>query len=58
MSKNRAVPDAWDDDDWEVQADRADKEPSQSQSAPEKPMTKAERIAKHKEEQRMIWESA
>lgn len=58
MSKHRAVPDAWDDDDWEAQADRADKEPSPPQSAPEKPMTKAERNAKHKEEQRMIWESA
>ncbi|KAK1832801.1 hypothetical protein QBC39DRAFT_403553 [Podospora conica] len=58
MSKSKTTPDAWDDDDWEAQADRAEKEPSHPQSAPEQPMTKAERIAKHKEEQRMIWESA
>ena len=57
MSK-KPIPDAWDDDDWEAQADRADKEPSPPEPTPEQPMTKAERIAKHKEEQRRIWESA
>ncbi|KAK0660489.1 hypothetical protein QBC41DRAFT_236522 [Cercophora samala] len=63
MSKNRTpLPDAW-DDDWEAQADRLAKssptnnEPEQQQPPPP-PLSKAERRAKHLEEQRRLWESA
>lgn len=60
MPKNNKVPDAW-DDDWEALADRAEKEePEASASAAEvqAPLSKAERIRKHQEEQRKLWESA
>ncbi|KAM6539351.1 hypothetical protein FALCPG4_001159 [Fusarium falciforme] len=56
MSKNKApVPDAW-EDDWEAQADKAVNEPEQS--APQAPLTKAERLAQHAEQNRKLWESA
>lgn len=48
---------AWDDDDWETQADRALQEDVEGNSAQE-PTTKAERLAKHREMQRKIWEAA
>ncbi|KAI1400317.1 hypothetical protein F4819DRAFT_378954 [Hypoxylon fuscum] len=59
------VPDAWEDDDWEVQADKAD-EPelqqpqsqSQSQPQPQPTLSKAERMAQHAESNRKLWESA
>jgi hypothetical protein len=56
MGKDR-IPDAWDDDDWEQHADRAAKE---DPPKPEPPvfLTRAERLAKHAEEQRKLWESA
>ncbi|KAK3341110.1 hypothetical protein B0T25DRAFT_330808 [Lasiosphaeria hispida] len=58
MPKNNQVPDAW-DDDWEAQADGPAKEPAAQQPAPQDvPMTRAERLAKHAEEQRKLWESA
>ncbi|KAK4195660.1 hypothetical protein QBC40DRAFT_18355 [Triangularia verruculosa] len=59
MSDNRnKVPDAWDDDDWESQADRLAKtEPPQPEPS-SAPLTKAERRARHAEEQRRLWESA
>lgn len=56
MSKNKApVPDAW-EDDWEAQADKVVNEPEQS--APQAPLTKAERLAQHAEQNRKLWESA
>jgi len=57
MPKDK-VPDAW-DDDWEAQADRAESEPA-PEPEPQAPvsMTRAERLAKHAEEQRKLWESA
>ncbi|RMJ10297.1 hypothetical protein CDV36_010083 [Fusarium kuroshium] len=56
MSKNKApVPDAW-EDDWEAQADKALNEPEQSAS--QAPLTKAERLAQHAEQNRKLWESA
>ncbi|KAL2199351.1 hypothetical protein P885DRAFT_75770 [Corynascus similis CBS 632.67] len=58
MGKGNRIPDAWDDDDWEVQADRAAKEPSPPKAEPQAPMTRAERLAKHAEEQRKLWQSA
>ncbi|KAG6007846.1 hypothetical protein E4U21_005432 [Claviceps maximensis] len=62
--KKSAIPDAW-DDDWESQADSTGKEenggtgrgaeaPLQSASS----LTKAERIMKHTEANRKMWESA
>ncbi|KAK0631888.1 hypothetical protein B0T14DRAFT_490348 [Immersiella caudata] len=56
MGKDK-IPDAWEDDDWEAQADRAENEPEPEPPAPA-PMTRAERLAKHAEEQRKLWESA
>jgi hypothetical protein len=62
MGKGHKVPDAWDDDDWEVQADIAAKQdqdrPKDREEEPQVPMTRAERLAKHAEEQRKLWESA
>ncbi|KAK4217650.1 hypothetical protein QBC37DRAFT_39172 [Rhypophila decipiens] len=60
MPKNsKAVPDAW-DDDWESLADKAEKEQPDSESQPREqaPKTRAERLAKHAEEQRKLWEAA
>lgn len=57
MVKNTTrVPDAWEDDDWETLADKAASEPKQ----PEEPaqLTKAERLARHEESNRQLWESA
>ncbi|SPQ18309.1 c293a1be-b978-4bb5-8e01-ee11e9cf0697 [Thermothielavioides terrestris] len=57
MGQGDKIPNVWDDDDWEVQADRAAKEES-SKPEPEVPLTHAERLMKHAEEQRKLWESA
>ncbi|KAK3329583.1 hypothetical protein B0H66DRAFT_526966 [Apodospora peruviana] len=60
MAKNaKSVPDAW-DDDWESIADRAAKEAPEPEPEPEPEpqMTRAERLAKHAEAQRKLWESA
>lgn len=56
MSKGGRVPDVWEDDDWEVLADRAAKE--EPKPEPRAPMSRAELLAKHAEEQRRLWESA
>jgi hypothetical protein len=58
MVNKDKVPDAW-DDDWEAQADKAAK--AEEQQAPEQPvtsMTRAERLARHADSQRKLWESA
>lgn len=60
--KGREVPDAWDDDDWEVKADQAAAEPT-SHAEPEASesqvsMTKAQRLAQHAESNRKLWVSA
>ncbi|KAJ8127009.1 hypothetical protein O1611_g6629 [Lasiodiplodia mahajangana] len=55
-----AVPDAWDDDDWEVKADRAaaaDPDPDPTPE-PEASMTKAQRMAQHAESNKKLWQSA
>ncbi|KAK6958267.1 hypothetical protein Daesc_001064 [Daldinia eschscholtzii] len=57
------VPDAWEDDDWEVQADKAatteDESKSQSQQPqPQPQLSKAERLAQHAESNKKLWESA
>lgn len=55
--KAQNFPDAWDDDDWESQADRAAKEPPTEEERPA-PLGKNERIELHKEHNRRLWESA
>lgn len=64
--KKLAVPDAW-EDDWEAQADRAaieDEDETEHEHGggaslqPAPSLTKAERITKHEEANRKMWESA
>lgn len=56
MGKNSTpVPDAW-EDDWETQADKMANEPEQP--TPQAPLSKAERLAQHAEQNRKLWESA
>jgi hypothetical protein len=57
MSKKGAVPDAW-DDDWESQADKADAAAATAKADKDVKITKAERLAKHTETNRKLWESA
>jgi hypothetical protein len=51
------APDAWDDDDWEVQADRAAKEEAKNPT-PAPVLSKAERLAEHNTSNRKLWEAA
>ncbi|KAI1107595.1 hypothetical protein F4804DRAFT_104758 [Jackrogersella minutella] len=56
---NNKVPDAWEDDDWEVQADKAvvaEEQGTEPQTQPQ--LSKAERLAQHAESNRKLWESA
>ena len=71
MSKQSAIPDAW-DEDWETVADvrsrvnstvliltcvkNADSEVAQPETAPK--LTKAQRRAQHLEQQKQLWDSA
>lgn len=55
MVKTPVVPDAW-EDDWESAADKADAEPPIVEE--EVKITKAERLAKHAETNRKIWQNA
>jgi hypothetical protein len=57
MGKKSAVPDAW-DDDWEEQADKAEAIAEVAKVEEEVKVTKAERLAKHAETNKKIWESA
>ncbi|PMD48706.1 hypothetical protein L207DRAFT_575362 [Hyaloscypha variabilis F] len=59
MSKKSVVPDAW-DDDWESQADKADAAVASAtaKADEEVKVSKAERLAKHAETNRKLWESA
>ncbi|KAH0565228.1 hypothetical protein GP486_001372 [Trichoglossum hirsutum] len=54
MSKEEKVPDAW-DDDWETQVDRQNETVSPERAAK---VSKAERLAKHAELNRKLWDSA
>ncbi len=56
MAKNK-VPDAW-DEDWDAQADRAASSGEPEGPAEAAPMTRAERLAKHEESNRRLWQSA
>jgi hypothetical protein len=57
MGKKTAVPDAW-DDDWESQADKADEEAVVAAAEAQVKISKAERLAKHAETNKQIWDSA
>ncbi|KAK6083071.1 hypothetical protein SCUP234_03899 [Seiridium cupressi] len=57
MVKKTQIPDAWEDDDWETQADRAAAEPPAPVPAPA-PLSKKERIAQHAELNKKIWQAA
>ncbi|KAI8629396.1 hypothetical protein F5Y19DRAFT_80614 [Xylariaceae sp. FL1651] len=54
--KGTKTPDAWDDDDWEMQADQAAVVEAEAEA--EAPMTKAERLAQHAETNKRLWQSA
>jgi hypothetical protein len=58
MMKGNKIPDAW-DDDWEAQVAKED-EASESTDKPQETtsMTRSERLAKHAEAQRTLWEAA
>lgn len=62
--KHSTVPDAW-DEDWEVQADSAANDEDnktehdgETSLQPTPSLTKAERITKHCEANRKVWEFA
>ena len=57
MSKKAAIPDAW-DDDWEAIADKADAAAAAAEVQEETKVSKAERLARHAETNKKIWESA
>jgi hypothetical protein len=58
MAKGKNVADAW-DDDWENLADQVDKEEEQPhQQEQTSTMTRSERLAKHAEQNRKLWEAA
>jgi hypothetical protein len=57
--KAQQVPDAWEDDDWETQADKAAAaEPSSAPEPAPAPLSKRERAAQHAESNRKLWEAA
>jgi hypothetical protein len=59
MAKNTSkVPDAWEDDDWEAQADKAATNEPEPEPQPQAPLSKKERYAQHVEFNRKLWESA
>lgn len=57
MAKHTSVHDAW-EDDWESLADKADAQPDPPAAANPPKISKAERLAKHAEINRQIWQSA
>jgi len=57
MGKKTVVPDAW-EDDWESQADKADEAAAVAAAEEQVKTSKAERLAKHAETNKQIWESA
>ncbi|KAI1339105.1 hypothetical protein F5Y15DRAFT_94074 [Xylariaceae sp. FL0016] len=55
----KKATDAWEDDDWEVQADRAAADPEpEPEPASQAPLSKAERMAQHAEANKKLWETA
>ncbi|KAI0815727.1 hypothetical protein GGR55DRAFT_359163 [Xylaria sp. FL0064] len=56
--KRIKVPDAWDDDDWEVKADQAAAIDPEPEAEAQGQLTKAERLAQHAELNKKLWQSA
>ncbi|KAL6910670.1 hypothetical protein GGI43DRAFT_19516 [Trichoderma evansii] len=56
MSRAGGVPNAWDDEDWEAQADRSERK--EAQVAPQPNLSRQERLHQHAEANRRLWESA
>ncbi|TGJ84118.1 hypothetical protein E0Z10_g4657 [Xylaria hypoxylon] len=56
--KRIGVPDAWDDDEWEAKADQAATADPKPDAVSQVPMTKAERLARHAESNKRLWQSA
>jgi Tat protein secretion system quality control protein TatD with DNase activity len=57
MAGKGSVPDAW-DDNWESEADKVTKQEEKKELAPATMLSKAERILKHAETNKKIWEAA
>ena len=57
MGKKTVVPDAW-DDDWESQADKTEEAATAVAAEDQVKISKAERLAKHAESNKQLWESA
>ncbi|KAG9248389.1 hypothetical protein BJ878DRAFT_572434 [Calycina marina] len=57
MPKKALVPNAW-EDDWESQADKVEAEAEEEAAQESTKITKAERLAKHAETNKKLWESA
>jgi len=58
MPKKAQVPDAW-DDDWEAQVDNEEGGVKlESEPVEEPKLSKDELIAKHKEENKKVWQMA
>ncbi|KAG4441206.1 hypothetical protein IFR05_003324 [Cadophora sp. M221] len=58
MSMKAAIPDAWDDDDWNTKADQADAAAEAAKAEEQVKLTKAQRQAQHAEANKKIWQSA
>ncbi|PVH74761.1 hypothetical protein DL98DRAFT_428824 [Cadophora sp. DSE1049] len=58
MNKKAAIPDAWDDDDWNTKADQADAAAEAAKAEEQVKLTKAQRLAQHAEANKKIWQSA
>ena len=56
MVRAKDIPDAWDDDDWVETANRAAKE--EPAPSPQVALPRNERLARHVETQRRLWEDA
>ncbi|KAI9814470.1 MAG: hypothetical protein M1827_003326 [Pycnora praestabilis] len=57
MSKKATVPDAW-DDDWEAQADKSESNTAAHDIEAAAKASKADRKAKHAEQNKKLWDSA
>ncbi|QDS74248.1 hypothetical protein FKW77_002959 [Venturia effusa] len=55
-TRKGAIPSAWDDDDWEAQADRQAAAPPAEEPAVR--LSRAERKVKHNEANKQLWEAA
>jgi hypothetical protein len=57
MVKKAVVPDAW-DDDWEPKVENGPEKASATAAEEQTKVSKAERLAKHAEMNKKLWQSA